>query len=110
MTGSQPIVSAALDSLRTAVGEDTTAAVCAVPKVRKAFASAIEDIAERTGRLEAGLAEVERATPLLLLFDEPLQTGHPVKALWVKLFWAVLVVLCVSALAGGFLTGRGWSR
>ncbi len=103
-------MSAALESLRTAIGEDTTAAVCAMQGMRRAFASAIEDIAMRTGRLEAGLADVERATPLLLPFDEPLQTGRAVEGVWVKLFWAVLSVLCVSALAGGFLTGRWWSR
>ncbi len=110
MTGSQPSVSEALESLSTAIGEDTTAAVCAIQGMRKAFAVAIEDLAMRTGRLEAGLAEVERATPLLLPFDEPLQTGRRVKAVWVKLFWAVLAVMCVWALAGGFLIGRWWSR
>jgi hypothetical protein len=110
VTGSQPNVSAALESLRIATGEDTTAAVCAVQDVRRAFSMDIEKLAMRTGRLEAGLAEVEQATPLLLPFDEPLQTGRGVKALWVKIFWAVLAVLCVSAMAGGFLAGRWWSR
>ena len=110
MTGSQPSVFAALESLRIAIGEDATAAVCAVHGVRRSFAAEIDDLAMRTGRLEAGLAEVERATPLLLPFDEPIQTGRGVKALWVKLFWAVLAVLCVSAMAGGFVAGRWWVR
>ena len=110
MTGSQPSVSAALESLRIAIGEDTTAAVCAVQDVRRAFSIDIESLTMRTGRLEAGLAEVERATPLLLPFDEPLQVGRGVKALWVRLFWAVLAVLCASAMVGGFLAGRLWSR
>lgn len=110
MTGSQPNVSAALESLRIAIGEDTTEAVCAVQGVRRSFVVAIEDLALRTGRLEAGLSEVERATPLLLPFDEPLQSGRGVKPRWVKIFWAVLAVLCFSAMAGGFFAGRWWSR
>jgi hypothetical protein len=110
VTGSQPSVSAALESLRIAIGEDTTAAVCAVQGVRRSFSVAIDDLALRTGRLEAGLAEVDRATPLLLEFVEPLQTGRGVKALWVKLFWSILAVLCAAAMAGGFLAGRWWGR
>ena len=85
-------------------------AVCAVQAVRRSFAVAIGEISVRTGRLEAGLAEVERATPLLLPFDEPPERGRRVRAVWVNLFWAALVVLCMSALAGGFLAGRSWGR
>jgi hypothetical protein len=99
-----------LAALHVAIGEDATEAVCSMQQVRRSFAAAIGEMSVRTGRLEASLAEVERATPLLLPFDEPGEDGRKVRAVWVRLFWAILAVLCLSALAGGFLAGKWWGR
>jgi hypothetical protein len=106
----QSSVRESLAALHAAVGEDVTSAVCTMRDVRRSFTAAIGEISVRTGRLEASLAEVERATPLLLPFDEPDEDGRKVSAVWVKWFWAILAVLCLSALAGGFLAGKWWGR
>ncbi|HNY40710.1 MAG TPA: hypothetical protein PKJ41_09955 [Bryobacteraceae bacterium] len=103
-------VQESLGALRAAADEDLTAAICELHTVRRAFNAAIAELTVRTGFLETGLAEVERATPLLLPFDEPAECGHQVRAIWVKILWAAVAVLCLAALAGGFLAGRAWGR
>lgn len=103
-------VKESLDHLRAATLQDVTLAICEVQNVRRAFAAAADELSLRIGRLETKLAELERATPLLLPFDEPLEQGWRIKARWINLFWVVLVVLCIGALVGGYCAGRMWRR
>jgi hypothetical protein len=106
----EPSVSAAVETLQVAIGEDPTAALCALQGVRIAFAAALDQLTLRAGHIEAGIRDLERSAPILFPFDEPIQAGRGIKRNWVRIFWVSLILLSLSALAGGFISGRMWGR
>jgi hypothetical protein len=96
----------AIDNLHQAVREDTTAAICAVPALRKSFDEAASDLDRRVSRLERQVPDVPEPLPEIPLSSpQEVLRGVAVTPRALRWFWIALAAMALISFAAGFGLG-----